>query len=85
MYAANARWQTTDRFLSVRIGNLVIMFEGGNEGIPLDFTAIVFLASYMRGQVPNGGGWAGFFQGTMTNLATQVVIRVTLQYVSQVF
>ena len=85
MIAANAKWQTADPVLPISLGNLHIVFEsGGDADAPLDWTAIVFLASFMKDRVCVGGGWAGFFEGTVTNLATRAVMRVTLRYVGQV-
>ena len=84
MVAVVAKWQSNDHFLDARFGGLEILFENGNEDVSFDWTAILFFASYMKDKVGNGGGWAGFFQGTMTDLATQAMIRVTLRYVGQV-
>ena len=85
MIAVDAKRQTNDHVLPVRFGKLEILFESENENVPLDWTAIISLASYLEDNVCTGGGWAGFFQGAMTNLATQMVIRVTLKYNGQVF
>ena len=76
------KWGTNDGSLLVSFGNLQILFESEHPNVALDWVAILTLASALRERVCIGGGWAGFFQGTMTNLATQTVIRVTFQYVA---
>lgn len=85
MVAVVANWQTNDRILDARFGNLEILFESGNANGPLDWVAILYFASYMKDKVGIGAGWAGFFQVTMTDLATETVVRVTLRYLGQVF
>lgn len=85
MVAVVANWQTNDRVLEARFGNLEILFESGNANGPLDWVAILYFASYMKDKVGIGEAWAGFFQGTMTDLATQTAVRVTLRYIGQVF
>lgn len=85
MVAVVANWQTNDRILDARFGNLEILFESGNTNGPLDWVAILYFASYMKDKVGIGAGWAGFFQLTMTDLATETVVRVTLRYLGQVF
>lgn len=85
MVAVVTNWETNDRTLDARYGDLEILFENGNAHGPLDWVAILYFASYMKDNVAIGEGWAGFFQGTMTDLATQTVVRVTLRYIGQVF
>lgn len=85
MVAVVTKWQTNDRILDARFGSLEILFESGNANGPLDWVAILYFASYMKDRVGIGEGWAGFFQGTMTDLATQTVVRVTLRCIGQVF
>ena len=81
MIAADSKWQVNDHILLLQFGQLLILFESDDEILPLDWTAIVFLASRMKDRGCTGGGWTGFFTITMTNLATQAVIGVTLQYI----
>lgn len=83
--AVYAKRQTNDHVLPLRFGKLEILFESENQNVPLDWSAIFSLARYLEDNVCTGGGWARFFQGAMTNLATEMVIRVTLRYIGQVF
>ncbi len=62
---------------------LQIVFERVDENVALGWTAIAFLASSVKDMAGDGGGWAGFFRGAMTGLATEAVVRVTLRYVGQ--
>lgn len=51
MITVDAKRQTNDDVLPVRFGKLEILFESENENFPLDWTAIISLASYLEDNV----------------------------------
>ena len=75
-----ANWPSDSHTLSVNVGQMQVLFDSGDENVPLDWLGILHLASYMIENVCTGGGWVALFQGRLINLATQVAMRVTLQH-----